>query len=155
MVMSRQLSALKLWNQARQDKVDDARVEAGKAAARVSQEQDRMSQLQQFRASCNPKEGLQVDGLSLQTNNLFAAQMDKVIGWQQQQLKHHENHYKKQQQQVVRYQREAKQSDALLEKKQRNIQTAAHRQEQRQADELAQLMFQARARDNDELPEVS
>ena len=126
-----------------------------KASERLSQEQQRMSQLQQFRASCNPEAGVKVDGLSLQTNNLFASQMDKVIGWQQQQLMHHENHYKKQQQQVVRYQREAKQSDVLLEKKQQLIRAAAQRQEQRQGDELAQLMFQARARDNDEAPDVS
>ncbi|MGY0216811.1 flagellar FliJ family protein [Endozoicomonadaceae bacterium StTr2] len=153
--MSRQLAALRLWQKTRRDRFDDARVEEGQAARQLTEEQQRMEQLQQFRASCTPRTGTLVNGLSLQTANMFASQMDQVIHWQQQQVQHHEHNHQAKQQQMIRCQREAKQSDGLVEKRLHLLQVAALRREQRQGDEMAQLMFQARARDSEELSDMS
>ncbi len=133
---------LQQWLSIQEQKKQEAETQAMAAAHKLTEEEQRLQALNNFRNNNPLSSGTIKNGLTLNNTQQFHDQLDKIILHQNQQVAVQQSQQRRKNQELQKAQLEMRKTEVLMQKYHQEEQLEASRSEQKQLDEMASIMSQ-------------
>ena len=131
---------LQQWLSIQEQKKQEAETQAMAAARKLTEEEQRLQALNNFRNNNPLSSGTIKNGLTLNNTQQFHDQLDKIILHQNQQVAVQQSQQRRKNQELQKAQLEMRKTEVLMQKYHQEELLEASRFEQKRLDEMASIM---------------